>query len=484
MAVERVVGATTVAVWIPATGVAAGLVLGQVASLANTTSGLRGGLDQPAWLVLPALAGLAATAVVYSLAEVWTDLIPSMRSPWRAWLPGALVTSLIFAAALYHSHQLQMVLDKGTWALTRPFLATETDTWTVVFTVAAAAVMVAIALGARRHGALTPLWLLEQPSQVRPVWATGGMSITRPLLIGAVCGLCALVPYAVYRYSVIDNLDSDSVHSFLEVLTWCGAVSGLAATVTMTVAVPRRGLALALLAGPVAIVVFMVGFAILNARDGGGNAPSFLLGRAGDVAGLWFLLTMLVAPLALLPRLLRLGTVWSTMLAIALSLSACALTVNVVAHARPITDADLVMPELMPVMRDNMAAHEYLDGLSKQVLDGVSRAYTTFTSLGPDEMAADPTAAGERIRTEIVDPLTELQNTARSYRPPTEAVAEVHDSTLALLDSSVGGFNSLADALTSGDMDQLVQSMSALTASQQDFDDWMAGIARLRALTK
>ena len=48
--------------WVPAAGVAVGLVLGQVASLANTTTGLRGGLDQPAWLIIPALAGLAATA--------------------------------------------------------------------------------------------------------------------------------------------------------------------------------------------------------------------------------------------------------------------------------------------------------------------------------------------------------------------------------------------------------------------------------------
>ena len=102
--------------WVPAAGVAVGLVLGQVASLANTTTGLQGGLDQPAWLIVPALAGLAATSLVYSLAEVSADAASRLRSPLWAWLPGVVVASLVYFAALYLSFQLQLALDVGNWA--------------------------------------------------------------------------------------------------------------------------------------------------------------------------------------------------------------------------------------------------------------------------------------------------------------------------------------------------------------------------------
>ena len=127
--------------WVPAAGVAVGLVLGQVASLANTTTGLQGGLDQPAWLIIPALAGLAATALVYSLAEVSADAASQLRSPLWAWLPGVVVASLVYFAALYLSFQLQLALDVGNWAFTRRTLAGELDSWPVNLAMAAAAAM-------------------------------------------------------------------------------------------------------------------------------------------------------------------------------------------------------------------------------------------------------------------------------------------------------------------------------------------------------
>ena len=118
VAVDRAVSARP-SPWVPAAGVAVGLVLGQVVSLANTTTGLQGGLGQAAWLIVPALAGLAATALVYSLAEVSADAASRLRSPLWAWMPGVVVASLVYFAALYLSFSLQLALDVGNWAFTR-----------------------------------------------------------------------------------------------------------------------------------------------------------------------------------------------------------------------------------------------------------------------------------------------------------------------------------------------------------------------------
>ena len=56
-----------------ALGVAAGLLLGQLASLAGTGSGASGGLDHPAWLVVSAALGAGATALSAGLAQLGTD---------------------------------------------------------------------------------------------------------------------------------------------------------------------------------------------------------------------------------------------------------------------------------------------------------------------------------------------------------------------------------------------------------------------------
>ena len=182
VAVDRAVSARP-SPWVPAAGVAVGLVLGQVASLANTTTGLQGGLDQPAWLIVPALAGLAATALVYSLAEVSADAASRLRSPLWAWLPGVVVASLVYFAALYLSFQLQLALDVGNWAFTRRTLAGELDSWPVNLAMAAAAAMTVVAVVFARHGTPAPAWLFATSTPMRPPWSTAS-GTARPAAAG------------------------------------------------------------------------------------------------------------------------------------------------------------------------------------------------------------------------------------------------------------------------------------------------------------
>src|SRR5215510_5107485 len=62
-----------------ALGGAAGMVIGQLASLAGTGLGATGGLDHPAWLLVSAALGAGAAALSAGLAELWADAVPRLH---------------------------------------------------------------------------------------------------------------------------------------------------------------------------------------------------------------------------------------------------------------------------------------------------------------------------------------------------------------------------------------------------------------------
>ena len=470
--------------WVPAAGVAVGLVLGQVASLANTTTGLRGGLDQPAWLIIPALAGLAATAIVYSLAEVSADAASQLRSPLWAWMPGVVVASLVYFAALYLSFQLQLALDVGNWAFTRRTLAGELDSWPVNLAMAAAAAMTLVAVVVTRPGTLAPAWLFDASTPMRPPWSTVSGTLARPLLVGAVCGVCAVVPYALYRLSTPNALDATSAIALIEVTAWCGAVAGAAAALALMVCVPRRGLALSTLAGPVAVCTFMVGFVVLNAVDAGPNNIKLLAGITPDILGLSFLLVAAIAPLALIPRMFSSGVGWTAVVAATIALVACTGAVAVTADASPVTKEDLIFGDLAPTTPDGLAAREYLVGTGKDVTDGVLQAYSTFEEMMPQLLTGDPSTLSQRIRSEIVEPLTVLKADAEAEQPRSEMVAAVHADAIALIDAFITSFGGLADSLDEGDAAMVMLSMDEIDQSSALFDRWANGMDKLSAAAK
>jgi Zn-dependent protease with chaperone function len=483
VAVDRAVSARP-SPWVPAIGVAVGLVLGQVASLANTTTGLRGGLDQPGWLIIQAIAGLAATALVYSLAEVWADAASRLRSPRWAWIPGVVVASLVYFAALYLSQQLQLSLDAGSWAFTRRILAGELDSWPVTMAVIAAGLMTGIAVVIARPGALAPAWLFDESTPVRSPWPTAGGTIIRPLLIGLACGVCAIVPYAVYRNSTPIQLNVNSVIALLEVTTWCGAAAGAAAALALILCVPGRGLAVAALAGPVAIGTYMIGFVVINAIDTGPTSIPILASILTDILGLSFLLVAGIAPLALIPRVFNCGVGWSVIVAATITLVACTGAVAVTAAADQVTEDDLILGDLAPTASDGVAAREYLTGTGKEVTDGVLHAYTTFEEIAPQLLTGDPAILSQRIRSEIVEPLTVLKTNAQIEQSRSELVAAVHADAIALIDAYITTFGRLADGLVAGDVGMVALSMAEFDQSSALFDRWTTGMDILRAAAR
>ncbi len=483
VAVDRAVGAQH-SPWIPAFGVAAGLVLGQVASLANTTSGFRGGLTQPAYLIIPAVVGLATTAVVYSLAEVSTDSVARLRSPRWAWIPGVAIASLVYFAGLYFSKQVQMVLDLAPLGFVRRTLATELDALPVIVTVIGAAAITGVALVFTRSNSLAPAWLFEESAAERPPWPTAGWRIQWVLLAGVICGACAVVPYAVYRNSVPTELNETLLLTLLEVTTWCGATAGAAASLAFVVCVPRRGLALGALAGPVAVGAFITGYWAINALDDRPTDFHSTLQMLTDGLALSLLLGLVIAPLALIPRIFSLGAGWSITLAAVVALGACTGAVAAIASAPPVTDADVVLPDMAPRLPDSMAAGDYLRGTGNQVLEGINRALTALGEIDPQVLRNEPTVGGQRIRTEVVEPLTELQTVLRAESPRNPTVAAVHADAITLIDAYITSLGHLADGLLLGDVGMQEQAAAEFDRSSLLYDRFSAGLEQLRAAAK
>jgi Zn-dependent protease with chaperone function len=471
--------------WIAATGVAAGLVLGQVTSLANSATGLRGGLEQPLWLIIHAVAGLAATALVYSLADVSADAAARLRSSRWVWLPGIVITSLVYFAAWYFSTHLQLVLDIGHWTATRFILAGGVAPSLVLPAAAGASVLTAVAVLFARGSSRAPAWLFDRSSTVGLSWSTAGGTIARPLLVGLVCGACAIIPYAVYRNAAPNDLDETRVRGLLEVTTWSGAAAGAAAALVLIVCVPRRGLALATLAGPVAIGTFMLGFITINIVEANvNNHPSVLMAVTSNIVGLSIVLVAMVAPLALIPRILDSGVGWTAAVSATLAITMCSVAVAVTASASPLKESDLLRGNAAPQVPENVAAAEYLDGPGKLLRDGVILAYTTHGEIPQmliGMLSGKPSTASERLRSEVIDPLTALKAAVEAVQPQSPKVAAVHADGIELIDSYIVAYGQLADGVSSRDLDQVDQAVEALGDTEL-FDRWDRGMDELKAI--
>ena len=462
--------------WIAAAGVAAGLALGQLASLGNTTTGLRGGLGQPLWLMIHVVAGLAATALVYSLAEVSADAVWRLRSPRWAWMPGVVIASLVYGAALHLSDSLQLTLDVGHWVITRHFLVGQVDTPYVLLAMAAAAVFTAAAVVFKRGSTMAPAWLFDR--SVVLSWPTAGVTIARPLIVGLVCGICAIIPYGVYRNSAPNELDEARVVSLVEVTTWSGATAATAAALALIVCVPRRGLALATIAGPVAIGTFMVGFVTVNAVEANvPNIVSVLAPLTSDIVGLSFTLVTLVAPLALIPRILDCGVAWTAAAAALSAITMCSIAVVVTANASPYNESEIVVGDLRPQTPESMMATQYLQGPGKQTREGVILAYAELQTI-LQFMNEEPSAASLHVRSNAIEPLTALKTELETVRFRSPTIEAVHADGIALIDSFIVGFGQVADGLAAGDEVAVLLAMTEMAESDQS-DRWDSGVHKL-----
>ena len=181
-----------------ALGVAAGLVLGQLASLAGTGSGVAGGLDHPAWLAVSAVLGAGATALSAGLAQLGSDAVPRLHR--RVTMVAIVVIGgLIFASALWIASTLQFVLDTGGLALARAWLVTLLPSADLVIaTVAVLALSAGWALWARTRRAAAPAWMTEGGNPL--AWPSGGIRARQWVTVALACGVVAEGCLLAFRF--------------------------------------------------------------------------------------------------------------------------------------------------------------------------------------------------------------------------------------------------------------------------------------------
>jgi Zn-dependent protease with chaperone function len=459
-------------------GVAAGLVLGQLASLAQTGTGFLGDVSHPWLLVVVALAGLGATVLVASLGELWADAAAAVRHPRTSWAAALVVGSVAYAIMLWVAGWLQLLLDWGGWPLTGLWLVTVLGSWP---TIGAGAVLVgaaAWALAASRRGAAAPTWLLE-PGRSHPWPAAGRTGLIEAVLVAVAVGLTGAGTLIAFRV-LAGPAPADATEQRFYTYVWMVATAGAAATLALAVLVPRRGVGAGALAGPLACLVTVAGFLAMNTALGGKLYAGFVISVARPPLALGLVLAVLVAPAGLLAwhRKRPVATLWPAAAAIGL-----VAVLAVAAGQDTLTGFQPVAAPPAAGERERLVALAEATKYAATA-DDVIRRYQAVegavAGIDADRSADGPTRA-TRVRNDVLVPLRTLLRDVEAYQPPSPTIESLHRTCLAFLRSSVDAFEAYAAAFEAENPVSLAEAQAKAQQGRLLYASWQAGLQKLVA---
>jgi Zn-dependent protease with chaperone function len=475
-----------------ALGVAAGLVLGQLSSLAGTGSGVTGGLYLPAWLVVSAALGAGATALSAGLAELGADAV--LRVNRRLALTATVVIDgLIFAAALWIANRLQFFLDSGGLAFARAQLVTSLSSelpqaGLIIGTVAVLALSAGWALWARADR-MTPLARMTEDG-TWPARPSGHIHARQWVPAVLACGITAEGSLAALHF--IEPATSSSIHAQRYYLyMWVAASAGGTCTLVLWWLDRARGVGLACLAAPLATLTAVTGFLVVNTALGGSLSVSFVLTvtQAPLVLGL---LLCLAAALAVLVPQARLSTQPA---APASTRQARPLLTFVTAAACGVT-----VPTLLVIGRGTLvgppttlisANSDSSSVFTAAALDGLRYLNTTVpaieTAIAPAQRSiASASAAATSglqaaiLQAETLPLLRKSLRYAESVRPGTPQLAEIHRHCVTALQDSITEYTLFAQALREGNASVFDQARIEQRAASAEWSQWQVGLLELR----
>ena len=294
---NRLRGATTPVAPVAA-GLAAGLVVGHAASLAQSGAG-SASLGPPGWLPAVAVLGAGATVVCAGLAELLADAAPRFRRPGVAAALAVLATAAVFTPVMWLSTLLETPLELG-WDGVNAWLVTSLqETWVLVcFGLAAAAALLGLWCARRERRA--PAWLIERGDP--PAWpAAAPRGLREALLTGLVTGLVFAAALALYRAGA-GRAESDAVaEQRLYLFYWAGGGAAGVAALWLVALRPARGAGAAVLAALVASLATIAGWLVLNTALGGDLTLAFVNAIAKTPLALGFVAAVVVAVSGLVP---------------------------------------------------------------------------------------------------------------------------------------------------------------------------------------
>jgi Zn-dependent protease with chaperone function len=265
--VGRLVG-TPVRPWPAALGVGLGLIVGQSASFGQIGSERVFGLDHPLWVLgIVALLGVGSTTLSAGLGELSADAAAAARSARRAWVPALAVNAALFTAVVLVVLQVQLGSDAG-WGLVREWLVTAVASRPILTAAAAVALAAAWAIVAARRAHGVTVWLTETSTEA--AWPTGTrVRLSLPLTTGVVGGLIGAASVAALRLLSGPATDEAAATTQYYTGVWITAAVGVSVALGLAVTVVRRGIALGVLAGPIAVVTTVAGSLVFDLITGG-----------------------------------------------------------------------------------------------------------------------------------------------------------------------------------------------------------------------
>ncbi len=469
--VNRIAAQLTSLVW-PAVGVAAGLVVGEAASLAQT--GVASASLHPfSWLPLLALLGAGATVLAGSVAELFADAAPVARRPYASWLPALLVLSLLFSATLWIGTGLQTPLRLG-WTGTESWLVTAMHSWLVLSALAVLGLVVVLWAWTTRHARSAPAWILER-GDAAPWPAAPRRQLVIALSTGLLAGIVASAVLVAYRIAAGPSATLLIREERYYVFIWLAAAAALGAALPIVLSYVPRGAAIAAVSGTVACLATIAGWLALNVALGSTLSWSFITEVARQPLELSFVAIVVAAPAMLTRR--RSIAAPAQWIATALIVLACS--------GMLIANRGSLLPlgerEALSVPAGGAAAAEaqfYVERFAPQVVSRYGAVGRSVAAIDAD-LAADGPARALRVTREVLPPLRALLGTVSAYRSTSTSVAAANAACVEALRSSVLAYEMFARAFASGDLNAFSSARAAQGQAQRYWTSWQE---QLRAL--
>ncbi|MFE4196777.1 M48 family metalloprotease [Paenarthrobacter sp. NPDC056912] len=483
--------------WVAVAGVGLGLTAGQLASLAQTGIDVTG-LEAGPSIFIPALLGMGATGLVAGLSEIYGLVARLARTAAVAWVTGLVATTVLFTVSAWVWVSLQFGLEKVGWEGTRLWLVTALAwpplLWSVALLVLAAVVSLFLAPTAGWRA--LPGWLggaHDWPAAQRvdtPAPFTPGLIQT--LVVGTLVGCLTTAAIVVWRVtSGPANTDAEKEVLFYSIL-WITAGSWAAVNVAAALVQPARGGALSLVAGPLAVLVSVLGFAVLNTVRGGDFSLSFIALMLWPALGLGFVLTLATSVLFARPTrpggMTRSG--WSARTgdgaakalvpAVSGALAVC-FAAGAIAAAPALVSAPAT-PNMSTGQLNNDQGQLYALGIAQEFLADYESMDNQLKAAG-QVVGSDPAVFSRYMRSVTIPAVSGLRTKAEAYKPPTETVQAVHAHFVEAMQLCEEKALLFLQAVELNDPARFEEALVRQTAERSELNAWIRGVVELQVST-
>lgn len=472
-----------------ALGVAAGLVLGQLASLSGTGTGAVGGLGHPAWLAVSAVLGAGATVLSAGLTQLGKDATARLH---RRLAVAAIVVvdGLIFASALWIGSTLQFALDSGGFAFARSWLVTLLPSASLVIAaVAVLALSAGWALWAQARAASAPAWMAGGGN--RPALPSGGIRARHWILVMLACGIAAEGCLVAFHF-IAGPAPSTAIQAQRYYLyIWVAAAAGGVCTLALSWLDRSRGTGLACLAAPLATLTAVVEFLVVNTALGGNLSVHFVVAVAQAPLALGLLFGLTAALAGLIPRASR------------------SPVREVAARTRPFRLLPaLMLPAIVAAAVSTLliAGREAVVGPPDTLISANSEASSVFTvtrldglrylnttapaaeaayaraqrSVAAAAASGSTSLAASMLRTEVLPQLRHGLQYAESIHPGTAQLAAIHRHCIAAFQDAITEYSLYAQAFQGGDTSVLARAKTEQQSANAEWAQWQTGLLTLR----